>query len=64
MSLKAIRLQAADSARLGRLTNTAILFARENGAHLIGLGVSPPYIAMLAADAIAATVKVDKHRKT
>lgn len=62
MTYKTILLHCHDAQRASRLLGTAVPLARGMDAHLVGLGVLPPYIVVPATDGAGASMTVEEHR--
>ncbi len=62
MAIKTILLHLHDRRRAERLLQSAVPLARDANAHLIALGVIPPFVVLPAFDGMGATVAVDEHR--
>lgn len=63
MSYKTILVHLNDHRRADRLLAAAVPLARRWDAHLIGLGILPPFVVIPAMDGAGASVTVDEHRK-
>jgi len=62
MTIRTVLAHCHDVRRIGRLLEVAVPLARVSDAHLIGLGVLPPYVVVPAMDGAAASVTVEEHR--
>ena len=62
MTYKSILLHLHDPNRAQAPSRVAAALAREMGAHLVGLGVVPPYVVLPVMDGVGASISVDEHR--
>jgi nucleotide-binding universal stress UspA family protein len=62
MRYTTILLHCHDPRRISRLLEAAVPVARDMNAHLIGLGVLPPYVVIPAMDGAGTTMTVEQHR--
>ena len=63
MTFKTILVHLCDKDRASRLLQAAIPIARIFDAHLIGMGIVPPFVIIPTGESAGTTVTIDEHRE-